>query len=132
MSELMKISNMYSLDETIAAPLFEGHEYPWELLPLIKDFIIELGKSLPSSNQPVPIMLCIAVIYALLPIVRSRTVRRHGIEPPMDEYAEFGVFKPLRDLTGIYGFPIRRIVLGTDRQRKQKRDKSDNGSLHFK
>lgn len=45
----MKISNMYSLDETIAAPLFEGHEYPWELLPLIKDFIIELGKSLPED-----------------------------------------------------------------------------------
>lgn len=50
MSELMKISNMYDLNETIAAPLFEGHDYPWELLPLIKDFIIKLGQSLPKDK----------------------------------------------------------------------------------
>lgn len=39
----------YSLDETIAAKLFEGVTYPWEVLPKIKDFIIELGNSLPSD-----------------------------------------------------------------------------------
>ena len=44
-----KITELYDLKETIAAKLFEGAEYPWELLPKINDFIIELGKSLPGD-----------------------------------------------------------------------------------
>lgn len=44
-----KITELYDLKETIAAKLFEGAEYPWELLPKIHDFIIELGKSLPAD-----------------------------------------------------------------------------------
>jgi len=40
------IDSLYDLDQTIAKPLFEGHTYPWELLSLIKEYIIELGKSL--------------------------------------------------------------------------------------
>lgn len=38
------ISNMLDLNETIAAELFEGKTYPWEVLPEIGDFIIKLGK----------------------------------------------------------------------------------------
>lgn len=41
-----KIENLYDLDKTIAADLFKGHKYPWELLPLIGDFIKELGAKL--------------------------------------------------------------------------------------
>ena len=41
---------MYTLSETIAAGLFEGAEYPWEVLPKIHDFILELGKSLPADK----------------------------------------------------------------------------------
>ncbi|MFU2421969.1 MAG: UDP-N-acetylglucosamine pyrophosphorylase [Bacteroides sp.] len=48
--EACKISNMYTLSETIAAGLFEGAEYPWEVLPKIHDFILELGKSLPTDK----------------------------------------------------------------------------------
>lgn len=48
--ESCKISNMYTLSETIAAGLFEGAEYPWEVLPKIHDFILELGKSLPADK----------------------------------------------------------------------------------
>ncbi len=48
--ESCKISNMYTLSETIAAGLFEGAEYPWEVLPKIHDFILELGKSLPTDK----------------------------------------------------------------------------------
>jgi NDP-sugar pyrophosphorylase family protein len=48
--EACKISNMYTLSETIAAELFEGAEYPWEVLPKIHDFILELGKSLPADK----------------------------------------------------------------------------------
>ena len=41
-----KIKNLYNLDETIAKTVFDGCEYPWEVLPKIKDFILELGKTL--------------------------------------------------------------------------------------
>lgn len=43
------IEEMYDLNETIAAELFQGVTYPWEVLPKIHDFIIELGKSLPED-----------------------------------------------------------------------------------
>ena len=42
----MKISNMYDLSQTIAAGLFEGKEYPWEVLSEIGDFIKRLGSAL--------------------------------------------------------------------------------------
>lgn len=45
-----KINNLYNLEETIAGKLFEGAEYPWELLPKISSFILELGKSLPKDR----------------------------------------------------------------------------------
>ena len=40
------INDWYTLEETIAADLFEGVTYPWEVLPKIKDFIIALGNTL--------------------------------------------------------------------------------------
>lgn len=45
-----KISNLYNLDETIAKKIFNRCEYPWEVLPKIKDFIIELGQTLSSEE----------------------------------------------------------------------------------
>ncbi len=45
-----KIANLYTLSETIAAAVFEGHEYPWEILPFIKDFIVKLGETLPADE----------------------------------------------------------------------------------
>ncbi len=47
--ETAKISNLYTLQETIAADLFEGLTYPWEALPKISAFICELGKNLDSA-----------------------------------------------------------------------------------
>ena len=44
------ISNMLDLGETIAAELFEGKTYPWEVLPEIGDFIIKLGKTLDPAE----------------------------------------------------------------------------------
>ena len=46
---ILKISDLYTLEETIAKDVFEGCIYPWEVLPKIKDFIIELGNSLPED-----------------------------------------------------------------------------------
>lgn len=40
------IDNMLNLDETIASELFEGKTYPWEVLPEIGRFILELGSKL--------------------------------------------------------------------------------------
>lgn len=48
--ESIKIENMLTLEETIAADLFEGVTYPWEVLPKIGDFIMELGKTLPENK----------------------------------------------------------------------------------
>lgn len=50
MSELTTIKNLYDLDETIAKELFNGKTYPWEVLPLIHDFIIRLGQTLPEDK----------------------------------------------------------------------------------
>ncbi len=44
--EKMLAANLFDYSKTIAEPLFESVEYPWEALPKIKDFIIELGKTL--------------------------------------------------------------------------------------
>ena len=38
------------LNETIAAELFEGKEYPWEVLADIGDFILKLGDKLPKDE----------------------------------------------------------------------------------
>ena len=48
--EQYKISNLYTLEETIAADLFEGAVYPWEILPKISGFILELGEKLPVDR----------------------------------------------------------------------------------
>lgn len=43
------VEDLYDLKETIAGEIFEGVVYPWEVLPKIHDFIIELGKRLPGE-----------------------------------------------------------------------------------
>lgn len=48
--EQAAIAELYTLEETIAKDLFEGLTYPWETLPLIRDFIIRLGRSLPEDK----------------------------------------------------------------------------------
>ena len=49
-TESVKIENLYDLNETIAKVLFEGKTYPWELLPLIKEFIVKLGNTLDPEE----------------------------------------------------------------------------------
>ena len=46
----MTVKEMYTLEETIAKDLFEGVTYPWEVLPKISSFILELGASLPEEE----------------------------------------------------------------------------------
>lgn len=45
-NENLLADNLFDYSKTIAKPLLESVDYPWEALPKIKDFIIELGKTL--------------------------------------------------------------------------------------
>lgn len=47
--ENCKISELFDLSKTIASDLFKGHEYPWEVLGEIKDFILKLGSTLDTN-----------------------------------------------------------------------------------
>ncbi len=46
----VSISSLYDLEHTIAKPLLEKLKYPWEALPKIKDFILELGVKLDKNE----------------------------------------------------------------------------------
>ncbi len=45
-----RISNLYDLNETIAKVLLQSEQYPWEVLPKISGFIIELGNKLSEDE----------------------------------------------------------------------------------
>ena len=47
--ENCKIKNLYNLEETMAKSLLENLTYPWEALPKISEFIIELGSKLDKT-----------------------------------------------------------------------------------
>ena len=47
---MLKISELFDLNQTIAAKIFDGKEYPWEVLPYIGDFIVELGNTLSADE----------------------------------------------------------------------------------
>lgn len=50
MSDKIKITDLYDLNETIAAEYLKGFEYPWEALAGIKDFILKLGSTLSEEK----------------------------------------------------------------------------------
>ena len=47
---MYKIADLLDLEHTIAAELFEGKTYPWEVLPEIRAFILKLGATLPEAE----------------------------------------------------------------------------------
>ena len=47
--ENCKIKNLYNLEETITKDLLEKFEYPWEALPEISKFILEIGPMLDKD-----------------------------------------------------------------------------------
>lgn len=50
MNEDITIHSLYNLNETIAAEIFEGCTFPWEVLPKIGDFIVALGNTLSEDE----------------------------------------------------------------------------------
>ena len=49
--EKIKISNLLDLTQTEFADIFDGFEYPHEILPLIKDYILKKGPTLGSNYK---------------------------------------------------------------------------------
>ncbi len=49
MYDFLKTYELFDLTKTVAAPLFERYEYPWQVLPEISDFIKELIAALPDD-----------------------------------------------------------------------------------
>lgn len=47
---MYKTNDLLDLSKTIAADLFDGKTYPWEILGELKDFIVELGETLPPEE----------------------------------------------------------------------------------
>jgi len=48
-SDILSIQ-LLDLSHTIAASLFEGCNYPWEVLPNITNFILQIGNALPDEE----------------------------------------------------------------------------------
>ena len=46
----IEIKALYSLENTIAASLFDGVVFPWEVLPKIKEYILALGNTLSNDE----------------------------------------------------------------------------------
>ena len=50
----LTVKELYTMEETIAKEIFDGVTYPWEVLPKIHDFILELGKTLSEEEYDHP------------------------------------------------------------------------------
>ena len=50
---LKKYDELLNLDATIAKDLFNSVEHPWEVLPKIKEFILELIPSLSDDYEEI-------------------------------------------------------------------------------
>ena len=46
----VEVKDLLDLNRTIAKELFEGVQYPWEVLDDISNFILKLGPSLPEDE----------------------------------------------------------------------------------
>ncbi len=50
MNEDLTIENLLDLSKTIAAKIFDGLTYPWEALPKISEFIMQIGPTLSPDE----------------------------------------------------------------------------------
>ena len=51
---MIEVKDLLDLSKTIASSLFDGVSYPWEALDQIKEYILQLGQTLPEEefNHP--------------------------------------------------------------------------------
>lgn len=50
MNEKLRIKSLFDISQTIAAELFQSVDFAWEVLPKLKEFIIELGSTLSEDE----------------------------------------------------------------------------------
>lgn len=67
-TELM-INSLLDLDKTIARDIFTDYNYPWEVLPIIKNFIIELGNTLGDDYYKMADDVWVAKTATIAPTV---------------------------------------------------------------
>ena len=80
---MVEINELFDLEKTIAAELFAGKTYPWEVLPEIKDFILKLGETLDETEYDHPSdSVWIAKDAAVFPsaYIGSPCIIDHGAE----------------------------------------------------
>lgn len=63
----VKITELFDMEHTIAAPLFEGRTYPWEVLSDISDFIIQLGMQLGEDFEEIELHVWVHKTAMLAP-----------------------------------------------------------------
>ena len=47
---MIEVKDLLDLSKTIASSLFDGVSYPWEALDQIKEYILQLGQTLPEEE----------------------------------------------------------------------------------
>ncbi len=50
----VKTNDLFDLEKTMAGDFLSQFEYPWEVLPHIKEFILQLGENLPEEEYDHP------------------------------------------------------------------------------
>lgn len=83
MRELLRPDRLFDLDKSIAAAIFADAGYPWEVLPRIGDFVMQLGQTLdPDEYERVAKDVWIARDAVVAPTVSiaGPAIIDHGAE----------------------------------------------------
>jgi len=79
----LKIEDLLNLKETIASSIFEGLTYAWEVLPILREYIIELGDSLSEdeySKVGEDVWISRSAIVAATASIEGPTIIGHDAE----------------------------------------------------
>ena len=77
MHKMIETKNLFDLSHTLAEPLLSTRQYPWEVLPCIKDYILLLVSTLPPSEYAHPaegIWISRSAVLAPTAVIRSPAI----------------------------------------------------------
>lgn len=80
---MQKIAELFDLSKTCAADLFDGCEYGYQVLPRIKDYILQLGETLSSEefDNPRPtVWIARDAVVAPTAYIGDNVIIDHGAE----------------------------------------------------
>ena len=117
--DLIKIKNLYSLENTKAASLLRKYEYPYEVLPHISEFILEYGKTLDALT--INAIMSTAQIEVTSSKTQGQTVARQVIWETIEQFKalRYEVFQtpeviPTGNDTNCCVCRVRRMVGAND------------------